>query len=200
MTYQQAIANFRNEVNRHFPPDVSSSSGRRNSRRISQTTGRGHGRQGRGTSRGRGGRGRGQGSGGTSHHRGNKRNHTDARFIIDTNGSHMEVHPSYDFSSDEWRRIPQEEQKHLRQERKQYCNSRRRSTSQVQQQLANDGRSVISDVTSMTGSSTNIICCSTSWCSNDRHKGFRKNGLYDTSKNFDDKTLSCTTSTIYCHS
>ena len=59
MIYEQALANFRNDVNRCFSPDLSSR-GSRNSRRVSQLQvrrgggrsqgerqGRGHGRGGR---------------------------------------------------------------------------------------------------------------------------------------------------------
>jgi len=135
MTYQQALANFRNEVNRRFPPDVSSKNNR-TSRRISQVNGRG----GRGRS---GGRGRGRGApGGRGNQNNNKRNRHDARFIVDTQGKRMEVHPAYQFSSDEWSRIPREVQQQLISERQAYKNSRQRTGTNP-----SDNRSTISEIT-----------------------------------------------------
>ena len=67
MTYNQALTNFRNEVNRKFPPNMVQAN--RNTRRFSEMNGRDRGRgRGRGHSRGRGqDRGRGRGGGGRGH-------------------------------------------------------------------------------------------------------------------------------------
>ena len=90
---------------------------------VPSTRGRG---RGRGRTFGRG-RGRGQGRGRGSN---NKRQRQDAWFINDTNGSRMEVHPSYRFNDEEWHKIPQPTQQQLIQMRNEYKRSRQSYSSQ----------------------------------------------------------------------
>jgi uncharacterized membrane protein YgcG len=154
MTYVQALANFRNAVNSKFPPEMAE---KQRHRRVQETnTGRGRGRGGgRGRGRGRGGRG-GRGRGGGS---GNvKRQHPDARTITGNDGNSLQVHPSYGFSSDEWRNIPRNEQDRLRQQRQEYNASKKHKAdgSTINQVTVNlpaginedDARSRISAITS----------------------------------------------------
>ena len=124
MTYNTALATYRNAVNRKFPDDDSAP---KRTRRINETSrGRGgDGRGGRGRG-GRGGRGRGRGRG-----RGdNKRNsRLDAWFIQCTDGCRLEVHPAYSFSDDQWSKIPQDVRDRLLNMRQDY--KRRRQASQA---------------------------------------------------------------------
>ena len=101
MTYNQALANFRNEVNRKFPPNMAQAN--RNTRRVSEINGRGRGRgRGRGNGRGRTqGRGKGRGGGG--------RGHPEARWVTCTDGKSYEVHPSYKFNDNVWQALPYNE-------------------------------------------------------------------------------------------
>ena len=127
MTYNQALMNFRNEVNRKFPPDLSPMTNR--NRRVNEANtsrtntynrGRGRGRQGgRGNNRGggRGNRGRGRS-------RGTNRGHPDARWIDGIDGTSIEVHPSYNFPPHIWNLLPQGEISRINSERQQYRGSR----------------------------------------------------------------------------
>jgi hypothetical protein len=96
LTYKQALAAFRNEVNRKFPFQMSSTiqEARRNINKVGRGRGRG-GRFGRGQ---QGGRGRG-GRGG----RGNNRNRpqktrNDSMYIILQDGQEIEYHTSFHFA------------------------------------------------------------------------------------------------------
>ena len=84
-----------------------------------------HGR-GRGRGRGRyGGRGRGRG-------RGNgKRKPDGVKNITEIDGTSMEVHPSYNFSDQDWHNIPHEEKNPLIQERQAYNANKRQRISEV---------------------------------------------------------------------
>ena len=113
MTYNTALATYRNAVNRKFPKNDSVP---KCTRRISKTN-RGSNNEGRGGrgGRGRGGRGRGRGRGG------NKRQaRLDAWFIQCIDGSRLEVHPSYSFNDEQWAKIPQETRDRLVQLRREY--------------------------------------------------------------------------------
>ena len=123
MTYNQALANFRNEVNRKFPPNMAQAN--RNTRRVSETNGRGRGRgRGRGNGGGRTqGRGRGRGGGG--------RGHPEARWVTGTDGKSYEVHPSYKFNDNVWQALPYNEKQAILDQRKQYVEDRKRSVSEI---------------------------------------------------------------------
>ena len=129
MTYDQALMTFRNEVNRKFPPGVTTTS---RSRRVNEvTTGARPGNPGRGRGRGRGGRFggrvRGPNNGGRSGRgRGSSRGHPNARFITGTNGRTLEIHPSYNFPPDVWNAIPSHEKRRIIEERSNHSNKRQR--------------------------------------------------------------------------
>ena len=114
MTYEQALAAFRNQVNQKFPPDISTSNNAR-TRRINQVIiGGSRENQGRGPGRGRGGRGRfgrgpwrggrggrGQRNGGRNrgnNYSGQRRGKEDARMVVRIDRTMVKVHPSYEFT------------------------------------------------------------------------------------------------------
>ena len=150
MTYQQALMSFRNEVNRKFPPEMSTNNVR--ARRVNEVT-RG-GRSGRGSGRfgQRGGRGRSQYGRGGKTGRGPGRGHPDARFITGIDGKTIEVHPAYNFSPLIWNNLPQMEKKRIMQERSDYRSAKRqkvsetRTTMPVMHQNPSVSNTVISDV------------------------------------------------------
>jgi hypothetical protein len=126
MTYTTALTSYRNAVQRKFPSD--SSAPIRKTRRIQATQ---QARGSRGQNRGgRGGRGRGRGRGN------NTRKRNDAWFIQGNDGNRMEVHPSYQFSDDQWQKIPQPVRDQLTQMRREYNAKRQRQTSQASMSYA----------------------------------------------------------------
>ena len=130
MTYDIALASYRNTVNRKHPPNKEVKKTRRINETTSTSSSRGN-QRGRGRGRGRGhgrgiGRGRHQGRGGNQ---GNKRQRNDAWFIQDINGNRMEVHPAYKFNDDEWHKIPQTVQQQLIHMRQEYKRSRQSYSS-----------------------------------------------------------------------
>lgn len=133
MTYDQAMMTFRSEVNRKFPPGLTSNNNR--TRRVNEvSTGTRSNTFGRGRGRGRGGRnggrGRGANNGGRSGRgRGNSRGHPHARFITGTNGRTLEIHPSYNFPAEIWNVIPVNEKRKIIEERNNYSNKRQRVSS-----------------------------------------------------------------------
>lgn len=141
MTYEQALSNFRNEVNRKFPPEMGAPNRtRRNVNEIRYSRGGRGGRFGRGRGRERFGRG------GNSYHSGDKRPRTGSRSIMCNDGQTREVHPAFSFSDKVWSTIPQGEKERLLEERRQYkANQTRRNTSAVSSSV-----SVVSDLTPST--------------------------------------------------
>ena len=125
MTYVLALANFRNEVNRKYPPEMAGRTGR-SRRSINAASSNSHGgrggRGGRGRNGGRGGRGRGRGG-----HQGGKRSRVGARIVTGNDGNPIEVHPSYSFETNEWRNIPQDVRNQLVAERQAYKRQRQAS-------------------------------------------------------------------------
>jgi hypothetical protein len=139
ITYDEALASFRNQVNLKYPPELSSQSNRSRTRRISEFTtrgGRGRGRFGRGGrgrhGRGRGGRGRGRNSNG-------RRPRTDTRMVKCTDGTEVESHASFKFSDEVWAVLPEAERNRILQEREEYKRRRYNGNS--------DDRSTISQIT-----------------------------------------------------
>ena len=137
MTYEQALTSFRNEVNQKFPPQMTTQ--QRYRRNVSSIQGRGGRGRGRGTGRGRGyGRG---GRGGRSYGRGGQGKRPQGiRYITATDGQTMEVHASYKFSPEDWKRLPRDERNRIIEERKEYSN-------QKKQKSMADQASIISSVT-----------------------------------------------------
>ena len=114
LTYDQALTTFRNVVNSKFPPEVNNTTSRQRrvneASRMANNGGRGQaGRLGRGRS---GGRGRG----GRNPHK--RRGSTaGGRIIQDIEGKAMKVHASYNFTNNQWSKIPNIERDRLRKER-----------------------------------------------------------------------------------
>lgn len=131
MTYDQALANFRNQVNNKFSPELSSNKVRRS---INQTQSSGRGGFGRGGF-GRGGRGfggRGHGRGGRNHSnsgRGNtfagmRRQRQDSTFLTLTDGSVVEYHPSFKFPPHVFEKMKESDKQMLYDQRANYRRSR----------------------------------------------------------------------------
>ena len=133
LTYEEALATFRNQVNQKFPPGMTQAPNRRRSvnQVNTQQNGRGGGRGGRGNG-GRSGRGRGRS--------GRNRSHPDARMVQCTDGTQMEVHASYKLKSHQWNILPQAEKNRITRERAAYRRSRQRNND--------DDRSTVSEITS----------------------------------------------------
>ena len=104
LNYSSALKLFRNKVNSKYPLQTTTQTSTRR-RGIQSANSRQYGgaKSGRSRSRGRGRGFRRSGRGGRGNH-GKRRSsgHPNARMIVCTDGTHMEVHPSYQFSSMQW--------------------------------------------------------------------------------------------------
>ena len=126
MTYERALANFRNEVNNKFPSDGATGRTRRiREANTSNRSGRGRGRSGRGN--GRGGRGRGRGNNGDN--KAQKRKQTIK--ITLTDGTEIDYHPSFKFDDDVFRKFKQEDKQRLFDDRARYKRMKLQSTSSM---------------------------------------------------------------------
>ena len=106
MSYQVALASYRNVVNQRFLPDASI---KRTSRCIQSVTGlSGRGGSGHGSVdiSGRGGRGRDRGRGGKGHGR-----RSDKWEVICLNRRRIKIHLAYHLESDQWFKIPEQVRK-----------------------------------------------------------------------------------------
>ena len=113
MTYEQALATFRNEVNRKNPPRMAQTSTSRERRSIRETNSydsRGRGR-GRGGGRGHPGRGRGNWV---------HKTRSDSSIITLVDGQKIEYHPSFSFSSHVFHKMKQADKDRLKRERSEY--------------------------------------------------------------------------------
>ena len=141
MTFDRALTTFRNEVNLKFPPQVGNA---RRTRRINEMDSNydgynSYGRnyyngRGRGN-RGRGGRGRGRGRG-----------NYNTRSVQLSDGTNIDVHPSFHFSPETWDMIPVEERDRIRDERNEH-RRRRLNSGGYARGGNNDNRSTISEIT-----------------------------------------------------
>ena len=136
LNYDSALKLFRNKVNAKRPDSSNNANHRR--RGINAANSR-HQRGGRNNRGGRGGRGGGRGY----TNRNAKRKFNDARMIVCTDGTHMEVHPAYSFSNKQWNLIPESEKQRLCNERNEYNNSRSKTNT-------SDTRTTISEITTKT--------------------------------------------------
>jgi hypothetical protein len=134
MTFEQALASFRNEVNRKFPPQMTSLP--RTRRYVNEVRG----------GRGRGynpGRGRGPGRG---HRNGQQRTRTDSKMISLTDGSVIEYHASFKFPQAIYAKFKQDDKDRLYQERQEWKKRKRgngdgnRSVQSLQSTLADTQR------------------------------------------------------------
>ena len=131
MTYTQALASFRNEVNRKFPPDLTTTA---RARRMAELDAQYNSGRGRGRGRGRGknpGRGRGRGIRGTEKLAG-------VRSITGIDGKEIEVHPAYKFSDNDWYNIPPAERSRLIQERQDFHANKRQRIGKVHTDYQDD--------------------------------------------------------------
>ena len=117
MTYIQALATFRQEVNRKFPPSISS---RRPTRRVQQSDrGRGRGRNTRGRGGRYNGRGRDGGRGNNNKRKANAK-HPHSYSVTLTDGSIIDVHASYYLGSETWNKLPPQEAARIINDRNEY--------------------------------------------------------------------------------
>ena len=131
LTFDQALANFRNAVNRKFPPEMSAT---KKTRRINQLKNKNNNKNNKNSGR--------QGNQGTEErNRGNTRKRNDAWEVIGTDGSKIEVHPSYNFSGDVWKKIPFSVRAHLMDMRKAYKKTRSQKQVRTQEEKGNDDSS-----------------------------------------------------------
>jgi hypothetical protein len=144
MTYEQALAAFRNEVNRKHPPQMTSvTRTRRNINEIS----RGGSRGGR-NSNNRGGRG---GRFGRGSRPPLKKTRTDSTIITLTDGQQYEYHPSFNFPPHIFKKMKQQDMDKLKRERADY-NKNKNTQSQIQElqrqlnQQSNQGTEVPDNV------------------------------------------------------
>ena len=140
MTYAQALAAFRNEVNMKFPPHMTTTE--RTRRMADMDTYYNQGRGGIGHHNEQSGRGRGR-QGGRGQGRARRRPEN-IRTITGLDWQQLEVHPSFNFNEEDWQNIPSDEKSRLIQERQQYNanNCRRISELQVTNQGEEAGYSV----------------------------------------------------------
>ena len=155
LSYDDDLAVFRNQVNQKYPPELSTSNNRR-PRTVNEVDSMGSGRgglfqgRGRGHYGGRGGydrggifygeRGRGgrYGRGGRQNS-GYKRSIPDDRMVQCNDGMQIVVHPAYDFTADEWFRLPEAKNIWIRGERTQYKRSRRNDDKTVVRKTTTGG-------------------------------------------------------------
>lgn len=131
MTYEQAIALFRNMANQKHPPQMGAAQNRVR-RSINETSanrgGRGQGRGGYG----RGGRGgHAAGRGGRSGQQ-PRQSRTDSRIITLTDGSQIEYHASFSFPRHVYMKFKPEDKETLRRERAAY-NESKRNRNEIQE-------------------------------------------------------------------
>jgi hypothetical protein len=126
LSYKQALATFRNEVNRKFPPQMSTTPRARRSINKMSVQGRGRGeRFGRGRGAPHGGRGRGgRGRGGRGRP---ARSRTDSSFITLSDGQEIEYHPSFHFPPNIFNKMRPQDRDRMTRERKEYNQTRDQS-------------------------------------------------------------------------
>ena len=155
ITFAEALRNFRNEVNRKFPPQVGNNTSRVIRRQIWQTNTRHNAQRGRGNGRfPRGGRGR------TKYHNtnrfrgrfvpihGGRQTRNDSRMVKLTDGTTIEVHPSFSFPQDVWQVMPKEHKEYILKGRPSYSNNR--SSREVTVEVPIDALSQISQLSTTT--------------------------------------------------
>ena len=144
MTYEQALATFRNEVNRRSKPQMSNPSGARERRSLRETNtsdGRGRGRF-RGRGRGHSGRGRGNWV---------QKTRSDSSIITLNDGNKIEYHPSFSFPSHIFQKMKQGDKDRLKRERAEYKKRKASEISTVQappvNQVQADHHTQVSQIT-----------------------------------------------------
>ena len=140
ITFQNALANYRNVVNEKFPQDQSAHTKKR---RIQSTRsshgGRGSGvrsHNGRGHNSGRGsqfGRDNNNNRYGSDNGGGNRTSarREDEWKVVGKNGKPVAVHPAYQFNRDDWFNLPEQVRHQLTAMRKEHKAKRARTMSQV---------------------------------------------------------------------
>ena len=125
MTYERALAAFRNQVNLKFPPQMGQPTHVR--RQINEVSGRG-----RNFARGNGRGGRGRGGRGSSQRSAPPRTRADSEIITLTDGSRIEYHPSFKFPPHVFSKFTQSQIDRLKRERAEY-KTRRRDQATIQE-------------------------------------------------------------------
>ena len=118
LTFEQALTNYRNAVNRKFPNDQSASKRTRRVNKVKNNSQKN--KQGN----------HNQNNGNDAHSKGNLRKRSDSWQVIGTDGSKIDVHPAYHFDSDVWQKIPFPVRTQLT-EMRQAFNKKKRSQKQV---------------------------------------------------------------------
>jgi hypothetical protein len=129
MTYEKVMAAFRNEVNRKFPPQMSSTTkARRNINKVGSGRGRGgrfgradHGGCGQGGPGGRGNRGR------------PAKKRSDSSYITLSDGQEVEYHASFNFPPAIFNKMKDADRERMLRKRKEYNKSRDQNRDQSQQ-------------------------------------------------------------------
>ena len=143
MTYDRALAIFRNEVNRKNPPQLSNNPSNRERRSLREVNT--HDGKNRYRGRGRGKNNHGKG-------RGNwvQKTRSDSSIITLTDGQNIEYHPSFSFPSHVFQKMKQADKERLKRERAEYKNKRKASeisTTAPVQQVNADHATQVSQVT-----------------------------------------------------
>ena len=120
MTYDRALATFRNEVNRRNPPQMSHSTSSRERRSVREMNSNDN--RGRRRGRGRGYHG-GRGRGNWVH-----KTRSDSSIITLTDGQKIEYHPSFSFPSHVFQKMKQVDKDRLKRERAEY---KKRKASEI---------------------------------------------------------------------
>ena len=139
LTFDQALANFRNAVNRKFPPETSAI---KKTRRINQLKNKNKNSNHNSFYKNKNKKDGRQGIQGTEQqNKGNTRKRNDTWEVIGTDGSKIEVHPSYSFSGDVWNKIPFPVRAQLMDMRKEYKKTRSQKQVRTKEEEGNEGTS-----------------------------------------------------------
>ena len=120
MTYERALATFRNEVNMRNPPQMSQTASGRERRSLREMTS--YDNRGRCRGRGRGNHG-GRGRGNWVH-----KTRSDSSIITLTDGQKIEYHPSFSFPAHVFQKMQQGDKDKLKRERAEY---KKRKASEI---------------------------------------------------------------------
>jgi hypothetical protein len=138
LSYEQALATFRNEVNRKFLPQLSTTPRTRRSINEMSAQGRGRGaRFGRGRGPPHGVRGQYGGRGQEGRGR-PTRSRTDSSYITLSDGQEIEYHPSFHFPPNIFNKMKPQDREKMTRERKEYnqIQDQSRQIQELQQQLS----------------------------------------------------------------
>ena len=144
ITYDQALANFQNEVNRKFPPELVHNWVQKNINEVKSGQGRG---------------GRGGGSCGSNAPKGynrssvalSKRTRNNSKMITLMDGTVIEVHPSFNFGPAVWNKIKEQDKQDLQDAREAYKKGQRIQQVEIQTSAGATQVSQLTEYTTMMG-------------------------------------------------